>query len=506
VREYFKFLAFLLCFAGCEFLQSPEGMDLVKTLPETPEPITEDPPIQTDLPSSANCLNGQSSSITQFGITWTFDKKYACGRFVNGDYYIIDPGNGVRIQSTSPKSELGRNGSMINPLPFPNWGQVRHQAYDNRIANYAQIAGVEFPLTLNSDTSLVSTISLNSSDLHSSGSRYVASWQTRSQPGSSHVAIKTAAVLTILDKHPPAGSFRPPYVGDSKPLYNIAQIRSVYLPRLKAPSAAPSQPLSYFERGLERPWLLHGYDWQARKMHPLENMFNYHQGIGEFLSESSMILVSELATDTLLIRFLQMGIDTYHTMILGVADSAFFEWSVIYTGLVLGNEAMANAIKSGAIKTPGRATEKFYFWSDRTSPVARSSSTVEGKAWSGANVFFRKQIGIEEHEHLHPSEWAKATTSSVATNGGVKAEKYRQANDSHPHMGMLLSSRILSAQNRWRSHAPDAYLQRWMTENWAPHATVINQHWSGVPNRTRSMGSAFQNGMWELYKDYRIVP
>jgi hypothetical protein len=441
-------------------------------------------------------LAATTSELTQHGITWNFSTPVEFGKFVTGDYYVIDPGGGVIVSSVTPNPESGLNGSMLNPKPVSG---PSNQGYDSRIAYFSEQARVVFPATLPAGSSLVSTISLTSGDLKSTGTSYQAAWSGASV-GAAHVALKTAAVLTVLSSPPPAGTFRPPFVGSAKPLYTVSQIQKRFLPALAPPAAAPSRSVAFYERGLERPWLMHGYDWQARVMHPLENMFNYHQQIGEFLSEASMILMTSLATDTLRDRFIQAGIDTYHTMILGKADSAFFEWQVIYTGLLLGRADMANAIRSG-VKMEGRATEKFYFWDTRTSTVPGSAGVVSGKTWSGANVFFRKQYGIEEHEHLHPSEWAKATTSTTATNGGVKAEKYRQANDSHPHMGMFLSSRILGAHSHWKSGAPDAYLERWMTEDWSARASTINQYWSGVPNNTRNMGSTFMNQMWNLYKD-----
>jgi hypothetical protein len=41
--------------------------------------------------SQAYCEDGTESSIEQYGITWTFDKEYQCGQFVNGDYWVLGP-------------------------------------------------------------------------------------------------------------------------------------------------------------------------------------------------------------------------------------------------------------------------------------------------------------------------------------------------------------------------------------------------------------------------------
>ena len=57
----------------------------------------------------------QQSQISQFGITWTFDKDYTVGQFTNGDYWVVGPVTIIKIQPASVELN-GRtiNGSMIN--------------------------------------------------------------------------------------------------------------------------------------------------------------------------------------------------------------------------------------------------------------------------------------------------------------------------------------------------------------------------------------------------------
>jgi hypothetical protein len=40
-----------------------------------------------------------ASSVTQYGITWTFDKPYPVGQFVTGDWWVIGP---VTVVSVTP--------------------------------------------------------------------------------------------------------------------------------------------------------------------------------------------------------------------------------------------------------------------------------------------------------------------------------------------------------------------------------------------------------------------
>ena len=41
----------------------------------------------------------RARTITQYGITWTFDKPHTVGKFVTGDYWVLGP---VTVVSVSP--------------------------------------------------------------------------------------------------------------------------------------------------------------------------------------------------------------------------------------------------------------------------------------------------------------------------------------------------------------------------------------------------------------------
>ena len=50
--------------------------------------------------------------MSQWGITFTFDKNYETGTFANGDYWVIGP---VKITAISPAYSGGKNGWEVNP-------------------------------------------------------------------------------------------------------------------------------------------------------------------------------------------------------------------------------------------------------------------------------------------------------------------------------------------------------------------------------------------------------
>ncbi|MHC4534751.1 MAG: hypothetical protein ACYS6K_12435, partial [Planctomycetota bacterium] len=63
-------------------------------------------------------LTNAERQISQFGITWTFNRDYTVGQFTNGDYWILGPVTLIGIDPPSTEAN-GRtiNGSMINPSP-----------------------------------------------------------------------------------------------------------------------------------------------------------------------------------------------------------------------------------------------------------------------------------------------------------------------------------------------------------------------------------------------------
>jgi len=171
----------LVFFAGAAFAQYEplkELADLTKGViyvkespPKTPKP--EDLPL--------------ADSVTQYGITWKFDKPARIGQFINGDYYVIGPvtvieittwgtdlksvplpliGREVpseeldKIENESAREKLIRNGSMLNPPA------KREMSYDSGIRNWFNSALVtNVPYRLKPSDSLVSTISMKKAEV-----------------------------------------------------------------------------------------------------------------------------------------------------------------------------------------------------------------------------------------------------------------------------------------------------------------------------------------------------
>ncbi len=147
-----------------------------------------------------------TDSISQHGITWTFDKEYEYGQFVNGDYWVVGPVTIVDIDPASTDID-GRvmNGSMINPNGDNDRSgsdKSNTHGFDSLASgfesslNVARPGGEDLsasnPLVIGADASLVSSKS------------FVDDRGTGPQ-------LEDFAVLTVLSEAPPANSFRPAY-------------------------------------------------------------------------------------------------------------------------------------------------------------------------------------------------------------------------------------------------------------------------------------------------------
>ncbi len=199
----------------------------------------------------------QLKTISQYGITRTFEKPVRVGQFVNGDYYVVGPLTVTNIDprpligAEVPESELVeaekeripsgkfiRNGSMLNP---PAKQEV---AYDTGIRNYSKPELVAVPPTrLRPGDSLVSTISLRVEE--KSQFPYHNPGKMREQHDNS--PVKTAAILTCVAEPQPSDAFRPSYSDRQQKVYLARNLKRDLLPKLKPPAnTQTSKPGSAF--------------------------------------------------------------------------------------------------------------------------------------------------------------------------------------------------------------------------------------------------------------------
>jgi len=285
----------------------------------------------------------KASQVSQFGITWIFDKEYEYGQFANGDYWVVGPVTVIDINPLSIVSS-GRtiNGSMVNPVANPGY-----QGYDsaadgfNASYNAGRPGGNNLssasPLSLAVNTSLVSSISLATAG---------------------KTALQTAAVLTVLASVPTEGSFRPPYCGADKTIrFNKAALNYSLLASLEPVATTPT--LATAERYFERPWIDHRPGYSGDQIHPSENMPDYSRSMAAEIGIGSLMLhlnFSNAQKETLFIRMTQLGIDLFGVVKNGGSQNWFNDgghasgrkWPILFAGIVLDDPDMkAIGDKSG---------------------------------------------------------------------------------------------------------------------------------------------------------------
>jgi len=438
------------------------------------------------------CAAVQQNQISQFGITWTFDKDYTVGQFANGDYWVVGPVTIIRIQPASVELN-GRtiNGSMVNPSP--KLGQT--QGYDSaaygryaRPGNYDPSLNVarpnsedlskNNPLVLKPDCSLVST----ESTLQANDS----------------TQLKAAAVLTILGSPAKDGSFRPPYSGTDKTVrFNKEQLDYSLLASLEPVPGCPG--LAEVERYFERPWIDHVPTWPASSLHPVDNMPAYGREISTQIGVGALVLhlnFSNARKEKLLVRFVQLGIDLYGIVCDGgeknwIANGGHGsgrKWPILFAGLVLNDPNMKNIGRTDIPDYDPAHPEYVHFGEDdQTFYVTEADvEATHGPLW-GPDRRDAQKIPYEQ-EDIGLPEWGIVHADGPERSNKFWVTAYRQVS-SPGWGGFVLAAHIMKAKDLWNHNALFDYKDRYMQ---------IEDKWRQT--------SRFVLSMWDAYrKNYDAV-
>jgi len=333
----------------------------------------------------------KASNVTQHHITWTFDKEHKIGQFVNGDWWVIGPVNIVAITNDLSDMKFADpetpevSGSMVNPVvDRTNIHTETNQGYDERHQNYhtelnaampnGKPVSKDNPLHLAHASSLVSTVSWlwRSETEKEEGAPRIPAPGKHMRP-----VLRAAAVLTVVDKAPPEGSFRPAYAGTEKRMFNVSQLRLDRLGKLDPVEGVTNEmaegkypaldygmlvkgaSLPQFTYALSHLWLDHIPHWYGGEAyHPSLNMPNYGREMSRILSNAMLALHLDWEKveggspqpdkKPLVINLVQLGID-----LAGIADANGF-WvedgghaagrkpTILFAGLLLDDAHMKN--------------------------------------------------------------------------------------------------------------------------------------------------------------------
>ena len=391
----------------------------------------------------------KTTTISQYGVTWTFASPVLAGRFITGDWWVVGP---VEIKSVSPAPVDGLNGSVVNPKAGDKHG------YDKRVVGFDAGMRCAFPLHLKAGQSLVSTESLEKLGVPPPEAVFPKSHQ--------ECALRTAVVLTCLETPPPQDAFRPAYVGEWKEMFRVGNLHRELLPNLNPPKDTPK--LAEMERMFERIWLDHKAGYTSGFIHPLANMPDYGREITTAVSAAAMILLladPEKKHDTLLLRFIQKGIDNYGVVRsnnkIWTADGGHDsgrKWPILFAGLMLGHDGMMH-VKAA---------------------FAEDEQTYYGKGFNGQTALWtiRPEHISARHEECDPAKWL---TFGQGPNNGKKAEGYRKLNGP-TWIGQALAARVMGAMDLWDHPVYFDYVDRWYKEE------------------GKAAGSPFSMGMWDAYR------
>ena len=435
-----------------------------------------------------------ATSLTQFGITWTFDRPTQYGQFVNGDYWVVGP---VTIVSVSPGpgpapanevNDLGtnnwgdtglqdnrerRNGSMVVMSPSTT------QGYDSRGRTYSGAASISFPYTLGVNRSLVSSISnlvIPSQQMH-----HALMW-TSEKTG--RQVMKTAAVLTSLGAAPPADAFRPTYIGGVKTIYRLSAVRWDRLKNLTLDAAAiPSW--EQFERYLERPWLDHlNGAWQGQWLLPIQNQPAYGREFARIVSIASLMLHLDVPQERkrkLLIGLVQYGID-----LRGIVEAGGWwneggghtsgrKWPVLFAGLMLD--------QPGFSIMPGSAL------------FQEDTQTYYGEGWAGMTALWQMVIhhGVRlPYMHVPPNQWSTYDGGWAQTS-----ESYRKCCTIRTWPGQTLAALLMGAKAAWNHNAYFDNVEDWMRQE---DLYAAGRGGRARPSEEGSTFDAFVDAMWRTHR------
>ena len=355
------------------------------------------------------------SSVSQYGITWTFDQPYPVGSYANGDPFVVGP---VSITSITPESQVVTdnedgtdrvvNGTMLNPQGSVNGFDSQsvfdlkfYPSYDDSLNQHPSRTGS--PIST-SEASIVSCISRQSS----------------SYGGSDRGRISSYGVLTVIQREPRDGAFRPdPYGNGSKEsewnendidytlLRNLSQVGSD-VPDLNQITDKISHlwyEATSLNGGLTTAQVFRAHDYQP----------SYGRDIGKVSADALLSAHLDYTKEQkrpLVAAIVQQGLDVYKQQTRGA------EWTnngghyggqkdrMVFAAMLLNDDNIKAACDAGNTFVHGNEQQIFYVSQadvDRQSCNDNDPSSTSGNpcGTSGSTLYENGDIGLPEWGRNH---------------------------------------------------------------------------------------------------------
>jgi hypothetical protein len=351
---------------------------------------------------------------------------------------------------------------MLNP------GGTSKQGYDDGLSSYDETlnAGLingkpvaaDTPLEIQPGSSLVSAVS------------WLWKSQTESEPGTPRFgggagtprpAIRSAGVLSVLDKPAPEGSFRPPYSGTDRSVkFNISQLDYTKLPNL--PAVANTPALEKLQDQMAKPWIDHVNGWMGAMLHPSEHMPNYGRDLGNVVVNCTLALFTgnekpgeNPAKDKVLINLVQFGIDCS-----GIADAGGSwpadgghglgrKWPILFAGAMLNDKHMLDI---GQRKTRFQEDDQTFYVDQAAVDMTASPKWAPDKR-APAVPYTKEDIGM--------AEWGIRHATKPEADNKDWGATYREINGAI-FPGYALAARLMNLQKQWNHDAFFDYCDRYM--------------------------------------------
>jgi hypothetical protein len=435
----------------------------------------------------------KKDKVTQYGITWTFDKPVPVGKFITGDWYVVGPvtvtmidpkplyGDEVKetihkisIKENDYKGKCARHGSMLNPkIPKQTHTtlKVNKVGFDSRLpeSRYDPQLFSKLPIAMKPGDALVSTISRENSEIVKFAGQHID-------------AIRCQAVLACLAEPQPADAFRVSYCDSANSkVYLARDLKRELLLKIARIGDMPKS-LARHARQFQRPYI---DIVEMGLAAPLENMPHYGQMIAEDVGEATLLLNADYSAEEkerLLVNLVQVGIDFWGLTRAGRPWQAHGglhsgrKWPIVFAGIMLGDEQMQSPMK--------HYPECRFAEDDQTAFCPYTyKDKVYDQCWTGAKVFFvghsswlnggrsgSFEGGSGPIELFHPKDWP------IPGKPVLSSEGYRRANTSPCWVGQALAMRLMHVEKIWNHDPFFAYVDRWMTEDDTQHVQVLKEN------------------------------
>jgi hypothetical protein len=456
-------------------------------------------------------------TITQHGVTLTFDQPYPSGQFISGRWWItpLNTGEKVTLTGISPTPAGGRNGFMLNPA------NRTAQGYDNRFPGY--IGTPSLPREVAGGGSIVASIS-NPDPVGNTAAH--------------NPVLSVAVHVAVLDSPPlddGVNTFAPAYFGTDRTLRAWDDVLLDRLPSLVPPTAgSPFIPaLAHVVTRMERvqldrydAGLANGnYSDSSRYLHPSTAFASFAVGAplsnygGDMIVEYAQAVLRLYLNDTIeakkpaLVATLQAALDFYALRKAGVrwpgdgAHGAGRKIMVWFAALMFGEQDMADAVgEVDDIWAFDEVTHIFH------SAVAEANGVPGGALYGrpGTEAEYLASIysDIGKRDLRDPYgqiDGGRVGTTEAGTGAVTGSQSYLECCLAAGYKGTSMAVRLAGplGVELWNHDVFHHFAQRWVQfGHWTLPDTVDPDRFAGMHNTRADQhlrGTSFQNSLWTTY-------